>query len=141
MRKQTVLFLCSANSARSQMAEGLLRKYGGDRYEAHSAGMESTGINPLAIQVMNEIGIDISGQRSKDVKEYLGKLAVQHLIFVCGKAEQQCPKLFLGAVKTYSWPFDDPAAAKGTEEDRLMKFREVRDQIQARVKSWLSDNL
>lgn len=137
MSKINLLFLCTANSARSQMAEGLLRKHAGDRFEALSAGMEATTVNPLAIRVMNEIGIDISGQRSKSVKEYLGKVPLGHVIFVCARAEQNCPYLYPPLVPE-SWPFEDPAAATGTEEERLVKFREVRDQIETRIKAWLA---
>jgi arsenate reductase (thioredoxin) len=140
MSKESVLFLCSENAARSQMAEAFLRKHGDDRYEALSAGMQSTGVHPLAIRVMNEIGIDISGQRSKDVKEYLGRVSVRHAIFLCEKVEKQCPRMFLGALNTDSWPFEDPAAANGTEDERLAKFRAVRDQIDARIKAWLGES-
>jgi len=137
MSKINFLFLCTANSARSQMAEALLRKHAGDRYEALSAGMEATSVHPLAVRVMNEIGIDISGQRSKNVKEYLGKIPLGHVIFVCAKAEKNCPYLYPPLIPE-SWPFEDPAAATGTDEERMSKFREVRDQIEARIKTWLA---
>ncbi len=136
MSKSNVLFLCTSNSARSQMAEGLLRKHAGDRYEALSAGLEPTTVHPLAIRAMNEVGIDISGQRSKSVKEYLGKIALGHVIFVCARAEKNCPYLYPPLVPE-SWPFEDPAACQGTEEERLERFRQVRDQIEARIKAWL----
>ncbi len=119
------------------MAEGLLRKHAGDRYEPLSAGMEPTTVHPLAIRAMNEIGIDISGQRSKSVKEYLGRIALGHVIFVCAKAETNCPYLYPPLVPK-SWPFDDPAACQGTEEECLAIFREVREQIEARIKAWLA---
>jgi arsenate reductase (thioredoxin) len=136
MSKSNVLFLCTANSARSQMAEAMLRKHAGDRYEALSAGMEPTTVHPLAIRAMNEVGIDISGQRSKSVKEYLGRIAQGHVVFVCAKAEKNCPYLYPLLVPE-SWPFEDPAACQGTEEECLEKFRQVRDQIEARIKAWL----
>ena len=137
MSKSNVLFLCTSNSARSQMAEGLLRKHAGDRYEALSAGMEPGKIHPLAIRAMNEVGIDISSQRSKSVKEYLGRTPLSHVIFVCAKAEKNCPYLY-PPLAPESWPFEDPAACQGTEEERLEKFRQVREQIEARIKGWLA---
>ncbi len=139
MNKRNVLFLCTSNSARSQMAEALLRKHGGDGYEARSAGLEPTTVHPLAIRVMNEIGIDISGQRSKSVKEYLSRIPVGHVIFVCQRAEKNCPYLYPPQVPE-SWPFEDPAAAEGSEEERLQKFREARDQIDQRIRSWLAEH-
>jgi arsenate reductase len=138
MEKPTVLFLCTGNTARSQMAEAFLKKYGGDRFEVLSAGYEPKDINPYTKQVMAEAGIDISEQYSKSVKEFLGKIEVRYLIIVCGKAEETCPKAFPGVLVRMFWPFDDPAAAGGSEEEKLAKFREVRDQIEERIKSWLS---
>jgi arsenate reductase len=137
MSKSKVLFLCTANSARSQMAEALLRRHAGDRYEPLSAGMEPTTVHSLAIRAMSEIGIDISGQRSKSVKEYLGRVALGHVIFVCARAEKNCPYLY-PPLAPESWPFEDPAAGQGTEEECLEKFRHVRDQIEARIKTWLA---
>jgi len=137
MSKTNVLFLCTANSARSQMAEALLRKHAGDRYEALSAGMEPTTVHPLAVRAMNEVGIDISGQRSKSVKEYLGKIPFGHVIFVCARAEKNCPYLYPPLVPK-SWPFEDPAACQGTEEECLEKFRQVRDEIAAHIEAWLA---
>jgi arsenate reductase len=131
-----VLFLCTGNSARSQMAEGFLRHYAGDRYEIHSAGLEPRPVNPLAIQAMSEVGIDISGQRSKAVADYLGIVHFGYLITVCTDAERQCP-IFPGVSLRLHWAFDDPAAAEGTEEERLEVFRRVRDEIDARIRAWL----
>jgi arsenate reductase len=131
-----VLFLCTGNSARSQMAEGFLRHYAGDRYEIHSAGLEPRPVNPLAIQAMSEVGIDISGQRSKAVADYLGIVHFGYLITVCTDAERQCP-IFPGVSVRLHWAFDDPAAAEGTEEQRLEVFRRVRDEIDARIRAWL----
>lgn len=137
MRKDHVLILCTQNSARSQMAEGFFKKYGGDLISVDSAGLEPAGLNPLAVKAMAEIGIDISGQRSKGVKEFLGKTSLSHVITVCKKAEGQCPTIFPGVRHILSWPFEDPAAFGGTEEERLQKFREVRDEIAAKVKDFV----
>jgi arsenate reductase len=139
MAKATVLFLCTGNSARSQMAEALLRKRAGDRFDAYSAGTEPKGMNPLTVRAMNEIGIDISGQRSKGVKEYLGRLPVDYLIVVCGDAEQNCPTTWPGMRTRMFWPFDDPAAEEGTEKERLEAFRRVRDEIDVRIRNWLRE--
>ena len=136
---QRVLFLCTGNSARSQMAEAFLRKYGEDRFEAHSAGLEPKGLNPLTIKVMQEAGIDVSGQKSKGVGEYLGKVLFQYLITVCDDAEKNCPSTWPGISKREHWSFEDPAALQGTEEEKLAKFREVRDQIEIRIKEWAAN--
>jgi arsenate reductase len=139
MSKPGVLFLCTGNSARSQMAEALLRKRAGDRFEVYSAGTEPKGINPLTTRVLNEIGLDISGQRSKGVKELLGQIPVRHLIVVCQDADRSCPTVWPGVLNRMFWPFDDPAAAKGSEQQRLEKFRSVRDQIDERIERWLEE--
>jgi arsenate reductase len=134
--KRRVLFLCTGNSCRSQMAEGWLRHLGGDRYEALSAGTRPQGVNPLAIRVMAEAGVDISGQRSKSVDELVGE-DLDLLVTVCGGAKESCP-VFLGKVKDRQhWPFDDPAEARGSEEQVLAVFRRVRDEIRARVTSFV----
>ncbi len=122
-----VLFLCTGNSARSQMAEAWLRHYAGDRFEAYSAGLEPKGMNPLTVRVMEEIGIPLTGQYSKDVREYMGKLHLSYLITVCANAEEKCPTTFPGVGQRMHWAFDDPAAVEGTDEVKLAKFREVRD--------------
>ncbi|MEN6365245.1 MAG: arsenate reductase ArsC [Thermoguttaceae bacterium] len=134
MDKPIVLFLCTGNSARSQMAEAFLRKYAGDRYEVVSAGVEPKGINPLTVKVMNEIGISLDGHRSKSLDEYLGKVQVLYAITVCEKAEKACPAVWPFTLNRLFWPFDDPAACDGSEEVRLAKFREVRDQIESKIK-------
>lgn len=139
--KPRVLFLCVGNSARSQMAEAFLRKYGGDYFEVHSAGLEPKGINPYTKQVLEELGIDISGQRSKMVKEYLGKLSFKYLITVCSTAEEKCPTIFPGVNQRLSWPFEDPAAFVGSEEKTLEKFRTVRDQIETQIKTWVAEQV
>jgi arsenate reductase (thioredoxin) len=139
MGKPTVLFLCTGNSARSQMAEALLRHRAGDRFEAHSAGTEPKGVNPLTIRVLEEIGVSTDGLRSKGVKEFLGRMTVRHMIVVCSDADKKCPTTWPGMVNRQFWPFDDPAAAEGTEEERLSVFRAIRDQIDARLKAWIAE--
>jgi len=126
-----VLFLCTGNSARSQMAEGYLRHVAGDRFEALSAGIEPKGMNPLAVEAMNEIGIDISRQKSKDVVSFLGQY-VPYVITLCEDAEERCP-IFPRTYKFLHWGFDDPAAAKGSHEEKLAVFRRVRDEIANRI--------
>lgn len=134
--KTRVLFLCTGNSARSQMAEAFLRKYGGDRFEVHSAGLEPKGLNPLTVRVMEEVGMDMSGHRSKGVGEYLGKMLFQYLITVCDDADRNCPTTWPGVSQRLHWSFEDPAAFEGTEEEKLEKFRQIRDQIEARIREW-----
>lgn len=140
MAKRNVLFLCTGNSARSQMAEGLLRHHANDQFEVHSAGIEPKGINPFSIKAMDEIGIDIRGQRSKGTKEYMGRVFFPFVITVCGHADATCPQALWaqGGVKLH-WPFEDPAAVEGTDEEKLAAFREIRDQIDARIKRWLEE--
>jgi len=121
------------------MAEALLHKHAGDRFETHSAGTDPKGVNALTIKALAEIGIDASGTRSKGVKEYLGKILVSQLIIVCGEAEQSCPRTWPGVHNREFWPFDDPAAATGTEEEKLAKFRSVRDQIEAKIVTWVKE--
>ncbi|ABG05789.1 protein tyrosine phosphatase [Rubrobacter xylanophilus DSM 9941] len=127
-----VLFLCTHNSARSQMAEGLLRHLGGDRFEAHSAGTEATGVRPEAVRAMAEIGVDISSQESKTLHRYLGE-AFDYVITVCDAANEACPA-FPGAGRRLHWSFEDPSAASGPEEERLAAFRRVRDGIGERIR-------
>lgn len=136
MTKRTVLFLCTGNSARSQMAEGLLRELGGESFDVESAGTTPVGLNPLAVEVMHETGIDISGQRSKSVAEFLGKRFDQ-VITVCDRAKESCP-IFPGAPQTLHWSFDDPAEAQGGEEERKRVFRRVRDEIRHRIRLFLA---
>jgi arsenate reductase (thioredoxin) len=139
MLKPKVLFLCSGNTARSQMAEAFLRRYAGDHFEVHSAGLEPGTINPFTVRVMEEIGFDLSPQRSKDVTEYLGKMHFGYLVTVCARAEEQCPTVFPGVGKRLHWAFDDPAAFDGPDEAKLHEFRRVRDQIDRRIQDWLAD--
>ncbi|MGZ6213488.1 MAG: arsenate reductase ArsC [Candidatus Limnocylindria bacterium] len=135
MEKQRVLFICTHNSARSQMAEGFLRALGGDRFEAFSAGMTPGEVRPEAIQVMAEVGIDISGQRSKSLDRYLGE-PFTWVITVCDRARAVCP-VFPGAEQAGHWQFDDPADAKGTLDERLAVFRRVRDEIRDRMRMFI----
>ena len=126
--KPLVLILCTGNSCRSHLAEGLLREAAGDLVEVQSAGSNPSGhVHPMAIQVMQEIGIDISGHRSRHMNEFLNS-EVETVITVCGNADQACP-MFPGQVNRYHWGFDDPAHATGTEEEKLAVFRRVRDEI------------
>ncbi len=129
--KPKVLFLCTGNSARSQMAEGYLRYAAGDHFEALSAGIEPKGLNPLAIEAMQEIGIDISGQKSKDVVSFLGQY-IPYIVTVCDNARERCP-IFPRTFKFLHWSFEDPAAAKGSHEEKLAVFRRVRDEIARRI--------
>jgi arsenate reductase len=137
-RKRQILFLCTGNSARSQMAEAFVRKYAGDHFNAFSAGLEPQGINPYTVKVMDELGIDIRGQESTGVKEYLGRAHFRYLITVCSNAEKNCPTVWPGVNERLFWPFDDPAAATGGEEEILALFRRVRDEIDAKVQAWLA---
>ena len=130
-----VLFLCTHNSARSQMAEGLLRHLAGDRFEAHSAGTEATHVRPLAIRAMDEIGVDISGQDSKTLERYLDE-SIDYVITVCDDANEACP-FFPGVQSRLHWSFEDPSKAEGSEEERLEVFRRVRDGIKDRVQAEL----
>jgi len=137
MIKPRVLFLCTGNSARSQMAEAFLRKYAGDRFEVFSAGLEPKGMNPYTVKVMEEIGVDMSTHTSKALSLFLGKYNFGYLITVCSNAEENCP-IFPGISVRLYWPFEDPAACEGDEAEKLAKFREVRDQIEAKIKDWVA---
>lgn len=134
-----VLFLCTGNSARSQMAEAFLRKYAGDRFEAHSAGLKPAGVNPFTIQVLQEVGIDISDQSSKGVDAYLGKVLFQYLVTVCDDADKNCPTVWPGVNQRMHWSFEDPAAFEGTDDEKLAKFRQIRDLIEEKIKLWLAE--
>ena len=129
--KQKVLVLCTANSARSQMAEGLLRQLGGDRFDVLSAGTRPASVRPEAISVMRELGIDISGHRSKGVDEFNGQ-TFDYVITVCDDANESCPT-FPGPAKRIHWGFRDPATVAGSQVDRELAFREVRDEIAERL--------
>jgi arsenate reductase (thioredoxin) len=137
MDKPKVLFLCTGNSARSQMAEALLRAYAGDHFEVFSAGMEPRGINPLTIQVMEEMGLDLSGHTSKDLNSFIGKISFDTMITVCGRAEESCP-IFPGMGIRMHWDIEDPSKFSGTEAAKLAKFREVRNRLDHKIRLWLS---
>lgn len=139
MSKQRVLFLCTGNSARSQMAEAFLRKYGGESFEPHSAGLEPKGVNPLTVKVMEEAGLDISDQTSKGIETYLGKTHFQYLVTVCDDADKNCPTVWPGVNARMHWSFEDPARFEGSEADKLAKFREVRDLIEKKIKEWAAE--
>lgn len=133
--KQRILFICTHNSARSQMAEALLRALGGDRFEAYSAGTEATHVRSLAIRAMAELGIDISHQQSKTLHRYL-RQAFDEVITVCDTAAEACP-VFPGAKRQRHWSFPDPSQATGSEDEQLAVYRRIRDTIRARIESEL----
>lgn len=135
MAKSRALFLCTHNSARSQMAEGLLRHLGGDRFEVHSAGTEATRVRPEAVSAMEELGVDLAGQESKTLDRYLGE-EVEYVITVCDDANEACPN-FPGAKNRLHWSIRDPSRVGGDYEQRLATFRAVRDEIRARIESEL----
>lgn len=136
--KQSVLFLCTGNSCRSQMAEGLLRHLAGDRFEVASAGTHPVGLNPGAVEAMCEMGIDIAGHRSKGLEEFSGR-PFDHVITVCDRAKESCP-ILPGASSVLHWSFDDPAAAAGSAEDRRAVFRRVRNEIAERVRHFIDEH-
>jgi arsenate reductase len=131
-----VLFLCTGNSCRSQMAEGLLRSLGGADFEVYSAGTDPLGLNPLAIEAMRESGIDISRQASKSLDRFLGR-TFDYVITVCDRARDNCPT-FPGDNERIHWSFDDPAAAPGTREQQFAVFRRVRNEISERLRIWVT---
>lgn len=134
--RKRVLILCTGNSARSQMAEGLLRQLGGELFEVASAGVEPTHVRPEAIAAMRELDIDISGHRSKSVDEFSGQ-EFDYVITVCDHANERCP-VFPGKTQRIHWSFDDPASAKGDDGERLAVFRRVRDEIAARLREFVA---
>jgi arsenate reductase (thioredoxin) len=132
-----VLVLCTHNSARSQMAEGLLRALAPGRFEVASAGTEATRVHPLAVRVMSELGIDLSGHHSKTLDRFRGE-PWDYVITVCDSANERCP-VFPGRAARLHWSFEDPSAATGTEAERLAVFRRVRDAIATRLRGWLAE--
>jgi len=134
---RNILFLCTGNSARSQMAEAFLRKHAGDTFRVYSAGLEPADeIFPPVRKVMDEAGYDLKGQYPKNVKKFLGEVLFESVIIVCGNAEKNCPSAFLQSQKL-SWPFDDPRQFEGTEEETLAFCREVRDRMEEKIIEWL----
>ncbi|MEO8216104.1 MAG: arsenate reductase ArsC [Acidobacteriota bacterium] len=134
--KKRVLFLCTHNSARSQMAEGLLRHMASDRFDVVSAGTEQTRVHPTTMEMMREVGIDITGQTSKTLDVFAGQ-HFDYVITVCDRANESCP-VFPGSTERIHWSFDDPSAATGTEVQRINTFRRIRDQITARLRLFLT---
>jgi arsenate reductase len=129
--KPAILVLCTGNSARSQMGEGLFRHHLGDRFEVHSAGTRPSSVRPEAIAVMAELGIDLSGHRSKSVEEFL-QTEFRYVVTVCDNAKESCP-LLPGNAERIHWSFEDPAVVEGSDEERIAAFRRIRDQIRERV--------
>lgn len=129
--KKTVLFLCTANSCRSQMAEGIANHFWGNKIEAFSAGTQASSVNPMAIEVLKEIGIDITKQRSKNLSEFDGQ-KFDYVITMCGDANETCP-LYIGGTKKTHIGFDDPAKATGTKDEMMREFRRVRDEIREKL--------
>ncbi|MDH4157654.1 MAG: arsenate reductase ArsC [candidate division Zixibacteria bacterium] len=135
-RQLQILVLCTGNSCRSQMAEGLLRRHLGESYVVTSAGSEPKGVHPFAVSVMREIGLDISLHTSKHLREFLDR-DFDYVITVCDNAAARCPT-FPGRTRRLHWPFDDPAEATGTEEQVIAEFRRIRDEIEAKVSQWVA---
>jgi len=134
-----ILVLCTGNSARSQMAEAFLREAVDAEIPVFSAGTEpAERINPLTEVVMREAGVDLAGKRPRHFRDFLGRIPVRTVIIVCDGADKACPAIWPGAYERLLWPFEDPAAHAGTEEERLEKFRQVRDAIRRRVRSWVA---
>ena len=141
-KKPRVLFLCTGNSARSQIAEGLLRTMAGERFEALSAGNDpASSIHSMAVKVMLEKGIDISTQHPKDLSLFLGKEFINYLVVLCNKTHETCPRIWPGLLVEENrlyWPFEDPAAAEGNEEERVEVFRAIRDEIEQNLAEWIA---
>lgn len=137
--KKRILFLCTHNSCRSQMAEGLINHYLGDRFQAFSAGTEATRVNPLAAKVLSELGIDISSHHSKTLDQFSGQ-HFDHVITLCGDANEKCP-LFFGGTQRQHIGFDDPSRLKGTDEEVLPEYRRVRDEILQQLTNYLTGAL
>ncbi len=137
MLTRRVLFLCTKNSARSQLAEALLHKHAAGRFEAYSAGIEPGEINPLTVRVLGEIGIDASGLWAKSVELFRRKMHFDYVVTVCSNAEEHCP-VFPAVTARLHWPIDDPAAVSGSEDERLAAFRAARDEIECRIVAWLA---
>jgi arsenate reductase len=140
MKKQRVLFVCTHNSARSQMAEAFLNWLAGDQFEAESAGLEPGELNPLVMQVMREVGFDLKDKKAESVFEFFkqGRL-YNHIIYVCEKeTEEKCP-VFPGIGKAHSWPFPDPSKLNGSHEEKLEQARKIRDEIKSKIENWIKE--
>ncbi len=139
MRKQTVLFLCTDNAARSQMAEALLRNHAGDVFDIYSAGITPGQVDPIAIQVLDEAGVPTDGLRCKGTQEFMGRMPIRYLIIVCPVAYAACPAMWPGVSERLHWRLDEPLSADAGEEDRFERFQEIRDQIDKRIMAWLDE--
>ena len=137
-QKTKVLFLCTGNSCRSQIAQAWLQELGGEAFEVYSAGLDPHGVNPYTIAVMEETGYDMRNHRSKHLDEYMGKVNFDFLITVCGNADERCP-FFPGMGTRLHWPFEDPAAFEGPHEEKMEVFRKTRDLIKEKIQSWLDE--
>ena len=140
MKKERVLFVCTHNSARSQMAEAFLNSLAGDQFEAESAGLEPGELNPLVMQVMREVGFDFKDKKAESVFEFFkqGRL-YNHIVYVCEKeTEEKCP-VFPGIGKAHSWPFPDPSKLNGTHEEKLEQARKIRDEIKSKIENWIKE--
>ena len=136
--KTRIIFICSHNSARSQIAEALLRDFADDYFDVFSAGIDGTRINPLTIKVMEELNYDLSEQYAKSLSDFKGKPQFDIVITVCSEADRQCPTL-PGVKERMHWDFDNPSSFQGTEEEKLEVFRRVRDEIRAKILEWLDE--
>lgn len=136
MNKKNIVVVCTGNSCRSQMTEAFLNKYGNDQYNAYSAGIEPHPIHPYTIKVLEEKGFDWSGHNSKHIRDLMKKIDIDILITVCSSAKESCPTI-LGIQEELHWPFEDPAAFEGSDDEKLLFFRKIRDQIEDKVKWWL----
>src|SRR5215471_15922587 len=136
---KNILVLGADNSTHSQMAEAFLRKHGGSQFAVYSAGVRSSEIHPFTRKVMAEVGLSLEDQHAKTVRTFLGRLAVHHVIIVGDRSDQECPKLFPGAMRRHFWPIPDPASIEGEPDSQLRAFREARDGIERRVLDWLRE--
>jgi arsenate reductase len=134
--RQRVLFLCTGNTSRSQMAQAILREHAGDRFEALSAGLEPSEVRPEALAVLEEVGVPTEGLYSKSVDEYLGHMHIHYLITVCDHAEKNCPRIWPQGGQRVFWPVDDPARVEGPEEARLSAYRQARDELTQLIEEW-----
>lgn len=137
--KPQVLFLCTGNSARSQMAEAILKRYAGDTFDVQSAGIDPKGINPYTVRVMEEAGYDLSAHRSKSLREFMGHTLSRYVITVCGHADESCPRGLWSTGEKLHWPIEDPAVFAGDDSATLQRFREIRDEIEQRILTWLPE--
>lgn len=137
-KKTNILFICSHNSSRSQMAETFLRDFAGEHFYVFSAGIDSTGINPYTIKVLEELNYDLSEQFSKSISDFLGHMEFDTVITVCSEAEKNCPAI-PGVMTRLHWDFENPSSFEGTEEEKLEVFRKVRDQIKNKILEWLKE--